>query len=32
MTDGNKNNPEEERLGSGKPPRFISQSIPGVLL
>ncbi len=32
MTDGNKNNPEEERLGSGKPPCFISQAIPGVLL
>ena len=32
MTDGNKNNPEEERLDSGKPPRFISQAIPGILL
>ena len=32
MTDGNKNNPAEERLDSGKPPRFISQAIPGILL
>ena len=32
MTDGNKNNPEEARLDNGKPPRFISQAIPGILL
>jgi dTDP-4-dehydrorhamnose 3,5-epimerase len=32
MTDGNENNPDEELLGSGKLPSFISQAIPDVLL